>query len=124
CFRETTLMQQVHPRVLVSAYACGPGDEPEAAAGWAFARAAARSFRVHVITRRRFAPAVDAALARDPGLARPLTVEYLDLSPRLLALKRRGIDVYWYYVLWQRALARRAAELHRKEPFDLGHHVT
>ena len=117
-------MQQVHPRVLVSAYACGPGDEPEAAAGWAFARAAARSHQVHVITRRRFAPAVDAALARDPELAPNLTVEYLDLSERLLALKRRGSDVYWYYVLWQRALARRAAELHRATPFDVGHHVT
>ncbi|MEV0951851.1 glycosyltransferase [Promicromonospora sp. NPDC050249] len=117
-------MQQVHPRVLISAYACGPGDEPEAAAGWAFARAAARSHRVHVITRHRFAPAVDAALARDPELARNLTVEYLDLSERLLARKRRSSDVYWYYVLWQRALARRAAELHDAAPFDVGHHVT
>lgn len=117
-------MQQVHPRVLVSAYACGPGDEPEAAAGWAFARAAARSHQVHVITRRRFAPAVTTALANDPELARNLTVEYLDLSERLLALKRRSIDVYWYYVLWQRVLARRAAELHAATPFDVGHHVT
>jgi glycosyltransferase involved in cell wall biosynthesis len=117
-------MQQVHPRVLVSAYACGPGDEPEAAAGWAFARAAARSHRVHVITRHRFAPAVAAELARNPELARNLTVEYLDLSERLLARKRRSSDVYWYYVLWQRALARRAAELHRATPFDVGHHVT
>lgn len=117
-------MQQVHPRVLVSAYACGPGDEPEAAAGWAFARAAARSHRVHVITRRRFAPAIAAELELDPQLAQDLTVEYLDLSERVLARKRRGTDVYWYYVLWQRALARRAAELHRATPFDVGHHVT
>lgn len=117
-------MQQVHPRVLVSAYACGPSDEPEAAAGWAFARAAARSHRVHVITRHRFAPAITAEFERDPELARALTVEYLDLSERVLALKRRGTDVYWYYTLWQRALARRAAELHRAMPFDVGHHVT
>ncbi|MFI6424074.1 glycosyltransferase family 4 protein [Promicromonospora sp. NPDC050880] len=117
-------MQQVHPRVLVSAYACGPGDEPEAAAGWAFARAAARTHRVHVVTRRRFEPALTAALAAEPELAGTLTVEYLDLSDRVLALKRRGWDVYWYYVLWQRALARRAAALHAAEPFDLGHHVT
>ncbi|WP_369371108.1 glycosyltransferase family 4 protein [Promicromonospora sp. Populi] len=117
-------MQQVHPRVLMSAYACGPGDEPEAAAGWAFARAAARSHRVHVVTRHRFAPAITAELAREPELAQHLTVEYLDLSERVLARKRRGSDVYWYYVLWQRALARRAAELHRATPFDVGHHVT
>jgi glycosyltransferase involved in cell wall biosynthesis len=117
-------VQQVHPRVLVSAYACGPGDEPEAAAGWAFVRAAARSHQVHVITRHRFAPAVAAELARDPELARNVTVEHLDLSEQVLARKRRGSDVYWYYVLWQRALARRAAELHRAAPFDVGHHVT
>ncbi|MFD6139346.1 glycosyltransferase family 4 protein [Promicromonospora sp. NPDC060271] len=108
----------------MSAYACGPGDEPEAAAGWAFARAAARSHRVHVITRHRFAPAIAAELAREPELAQHLTVEYLDLSERVLARKRRGSDVYWYYVLWQRALARRAAEVHRATPFDVGHHVT
>jgi glycosyltransferase involved in cell wall biosynthesis len=108
----------------MSAYACGPGDEPEAAAGWAFARAAAESHRVHVITRHRFAPAIAAELARDPELAQRLTVEYLDLSERVLARKRRGSDVYWYYALWQRALARRAAELHRATPFHVGHHVT
>jgi glycosyltransferase involved in cell wall biosynthesis len=117
-------VQKVHPRVLVSAYACGPGDEPEAAAGWAFARAAARSHQVHVVTRPRFAPAIAAELAASPDLAERLTVEYLDLSERVLSLKRRGSDVYWYYVLWQRALARRAAELHRATPFDVGHHVT
>src|SRR5687767_2002847 len=108
----------------MSAYACGPGDEPEAAAGWAFAWAAARSHRVHVITRHRFAPAITAELEREPELAERLTVEYLDLSERVLARKRRGSDVYWYYALWQRALARRAAELHRATPFDVGHHVT
>jgi glycosyltransferase involved in cell wall biosynthesis len=79
---------------------------------------------VHVITRHRFGPAITAELERDPALARALTVEYLDLSERVLALKRRGTDVYWYYMLWQRALARRAAELHRATPFDVGHHVT
>jgi len=79
---------------------------------------------VHVITRHRFAPAITAELARDSELAQHLTVEYLDLSERVLARKRRGSDVYWYYVLWQRALARRAAELHRATPFDVGHHVT
>ena len=111
-------------RVLVSAYACGPDDGPEAGAGWAFATAAAQRHDVHVVTRQRFAPSIEAALERDPELRRHLTVEFLDLSDRVLRLKRRGWDVYWYYLLWQRALGRRARELHARDPFDVLHHVT
>lgn len=112
------------PRVLISAYACGPENGPEAGAGWEFATAAARSHDVHVITRRRFAPSIQAELARDPELRAHLTVEFLELSERVLRLKRRAWDVYWYYLLWQRALGRRARELHTRQPFDLLHHVT
>lgn len=112
------------PRVLVSAYACGPGDEPEANAGWAFAVAAAAHHDVHVITRERFRPAVERALAADPGLARHMTVEHLELPARVVALKRGAAGVYWYYVAWQRAFLRRARELHAHERFDVVHHVT
>ncbi|QCB94434.1 glycosyltransferase [Cellulomonas shaoxiangyii] len=112
------------PRVLVSAYACGPGDEPEANAGWAFAVAAATHHDVHVVTRERFRPAVERALAADPDLSRHLTVEHLELGPRLVALKRGALGVYWYYVVWQRAFARRATAMHARTPFDVVHHVT
>lgn len=111
-------------RVLISAYACGPGDEPEANAGWAFACAAARHHDVVAITRARFRPAVEAALAADPELAASLTVVHVELPRKIAARQRRGWDVYWYYALWQRAMAKRALELHRANPFDVGHHVT
>ncbi len=112
-------------RVLISAYACAPGlDEPEAGAGWAFARAAAVHHDVWVVTRHRFEPAVSAALAAEPEIARHLTVVYLDLSPRTMALRRRPGSVYWYYALWQRALRRTAADLHARQGFDVVHHVT
>jgi glycosyltransferase involved in cell wall biosynthesis len=115
---------QARPRVLVSAYACGPGDESEAGAGWAFARAATERHDVWLLTRTRFRPSIEAALAAEPDVAAHLTVHYLDLSPRVLALKKRGIDVYWYYWLWQRALSRRAHVLHAEVGFDVAHHVT
>ena len=111
-------------RVLISAAACGPCEEPEASAGWAFAVAAARRHDVWVITRPRFREQMEAALAEDPVLARHLRVEYLDLPAWVIAMRRRSWDLYWYYALWQRALTRLARRLHRDVGFDVAHHVT
>lgn len=110
--------------VLVSAYACGPGAGPEAGAGWAFATAAAVHHDVVVVTRTRFRDAIEQRRASDTELAAHLTVEYLDLPPRVMALKRRGVDLYWYYAAWQHLLAQRARALHARHPFDVVHHVT
>ncbi len=111
-------------RVLISAYACGPLPEPEASAGWQVATAAATSYDVWVVTRPRFRAAIEAARTADPELHRHLQVAYLDLPERIVRLKRRGVDLYWYYALWQRALGRRARSLHAAHRFDLAHHVT
>ncbi|MET1156402.1 glycosyltransferase [Arthrobacter sp.] len=111
-------------RVLMSAYACGPGMGSEPGAGWAFAEAAARHSDVWVITRRRFEPQIRAALAADPALASRLHPVYLDLPNWCLRLKKQHRDVYWYYPLWQRLVGQKALELHREVQFDVAHHVT
>lgn len=111
-------------RVLIGAYACGPVEEPEAGAGWGFATAAARDNDVWVFTRRRFEPAVRAALEADPELAEHLKVIHIDLSDRVMALRKHGWSIYWYYSLWQRLLAREATRLHAETGFDVAHHVT
>lgn len=111
-------------RVLIGAYACGPSDTPEASAGWAFATAAAAHHDVWVITRTIWLPAIERALAADPALAEHLNVVGIDLSPRLVKRKRRAVDLYWYYVLWQRKLGRIALELHRSVGFDVAHHAS
>ncbi len=108
--------------MLVSAYACGPGDAPEAAAGWDFATAAAINHDVLVVTRRRFEPTVRAEL--EEGRHPRLRVVFHDLPDRWLDRKRRPVDMYWYYALWQRSFARLATQLHREDPFDVVHHVT
>lgn len=112
------------PRVLISAYACGPENGPEAGAGWAFAQAAAVNHDVWVITRCRFRDSIEAVLADSPRLAGHLKVVYLDLPEAIMRRKRRQFDLYWYYVLWQRKLHTRALELHHQLDFDLVHHVT
>lgn len=111
-------------RVLIGAYACGPVEEPEAAAGWAFAVAAARDHDVWVITRARFATAIASRLREQPDLAQHLTVEFLELPFPLVKLKRHSWDMYWYYALWQAQLLRRARMFHREVDFDVAHHVT
>ncbi|MFE4228297.1 glycosyltransferase family 4 protein [Arthrobacter sp. NPDC056886] len=111
-------------RVLISAYACGPGMGSEPGAGWAFALAAAQHSEVWVITRRRFEPLIRDAIAADPALASRLHVVYLDLPDWCLRLKKHHRDVYWYYPLWQRLAGQKALELHQETPFDVAHHVT
>ncbi|MEW2012571.1 MULTISPECIES: glycosyltransferase family 4 protein [Microbacterium] len=88
------------------------------------ATAAARTHDVWVITRPRFRQAIEGALSTDAALRSHLHVAYLDLPPGIVRLKRRGVDLYWYYALWQQALGRRARALHANVGFDVAHHVT
>jgi glycosyltransferase involved in cell wall biosynthesis len=112
-------------RVLMGAYACGPVEESEASAGWAFATAAASRHEVTVITRTRFRDTVSAALAADPVLAAHLTVVYVDPARWIMRLRQKLPGaLYWFYPLWQGHLLREARRLHAQEPFDVAHHVT
>lgn len=111
-------------RVLIGAYACGPGEESEANAGWEFAVAAARDHDVWVVTRERFRPWIEQALRSSPELAAHLTVIHLELPERWLRRKRSARDVYWYYAMWQHRLGRLARELHEQLHFDVAHHLT
>lgn len=112
------------PRILISAYACGPEQGPEASAGWAVARAAAETGDVWILTRERFRDVLAEALAQSPELSTRVTVVHIDLPDRIVRWKRRGWDLYWYYALWQRLAGRTAARLHAEIGFDLAHHVT
>lgn len=112
------------PRVIISAFGCGPVDEPEAMAAWAIVRAAAVNHDVWFLTRRRFSAAVTEALADDPELAAHITPVYIDLSEAAMARARRPWDLYWYYAIWQRLVTREARRLHSEIRFDIAHHVT
>ncbi|MBO1750291.1 glycosyltransferase [Actinotalea sp. BY-33] len=111
-------------RVLISAYACGPGEGSEPGSGWQIVRAAAVTNDVWLVTRRRFATAIEEQRRTDPSLAQHLHVTYLELGDRALRLKRGSLGVYWYYVLWQRRLGRLARQLHAELDLDLAHHAT
>lgn len=111
-------------RVLLSAYACGPGSGPEAEAGWEIAVSAARDNEVWVITRPRFRDVIERALANRPAVREHLHIVYHDPSPWIVRRKRRAWDLYWFYLLWQRGVGRVADSLHADIGFDVVHHVT
>jgi glycosyltransferase involved in cell wall biosynthesis len=108
--------------VLVSAYACEPGEGSEPGAGWAFVRAAALRHDVWLLTRSNLAPVIEPARQREPELK--LHPVYLDLPPWVLRWKRGLRGVHWYYPLWQLAAWRHARRLQRQVRFELAHHVT
>ncbi len=121
-------MNSVRPKVLVSAYACHPNPATahfpgEAILGWHLAKEIAGFADLHLITWAFNRAGVEATLAAPDG--RPATVHYVDLPPRLhRALRDRHLGTRIYYYLWQRAAAKSAKELYRREGFDLFHQIT
>lgn len=111
-------------RVLISAAACGPGDEPEQTAAWEFAKAAARNHDVWVVTTPRLRERIEEALAREPELAAHLRFEYFDLPRSVQMLRRRSSDIYWYYALWQYRARAVFTRMNSNIGFDVAHHVT
>jgi glycosyltransferase involved in cell wall biosynthesis len=110
-------------KVLVSAYACEPGNGSEPGVGWTWARAAAvAGHEVWLVTRANNRSQIERALEREPGL--PLKPFYFDLPRRWRRWKRGSRGARAYYVLWQWAIRRRLIALHRGTGFDIAHHLT
>jgi glycosyltransferase involved in cell wall biosynthesis len=109
-------------KVLMSAYACEPGEGSEPAVGWNWALQAARQHEVWVITRRNNRATIEAALAAEPQPN--LHFVYHDLPRKLAFWKRGGRGVHLYYLLWQLSALSLARRLHKQIRFDIGHHVT
>ena len=109
-------------KVLISAYACEPGEGSEPGAGWEWSRAAALEHEVWVLTRKNNAPAIERALANEPHLR--LHPVYIDLPAWARFWKRGQRGVHLYYLLWQVLAWYRAKKLHREIRFDVAHHLT
>ncbi len=109
-------------KVLLSAFACRPGEGSELGVGWNVARELARYHEVWVLTQGIHRPFIEAELERNP--IPNLRFAYYDL-PRWIGWWRReqrGVQPYYY--LWQFAVHRVAHRLHREVGFDIAQHVT
>lgn len=109
-------------RVLVSAYACEPGQGSEPGGGWHWMCQIARFEECWVITRVNNRPAIEKALAASPMPG--VHFIYYDL-PRWARFWKKGkTGVRLYYYLWQMGVYRLARKLHREFDFSLVHHLT
>lgn len=108
-------------KVLVSAYACRPGEGSEPGVGWNTVKELAKYHKVWVFTRKGNRPSIEAELARcsDPHLQ----FVYCDFP--LSQWWRQSLQsVHFHYYLWQLRAYFIARKLHREVGFDVVHHVT
>ncbi len=109
-------------KVLLSAYACEPGQGSEPGVGWQIARHLAQHHDVWVITRANNRLSIEAELTRHP--VQRLHFIYFDL-PRWARFWKQGQrGVQFYYYLWQAGAYSVAKRLHREIGFDMVQHVT
>jgi glycosyltransferase involved in cell wall biosynthesis len=109
-------------KVLISAYACQPGEGSEPGVGWNVALEAARRHDVWVITRAVNRPEIEAELARHSLPS--LHMIYYDLPRWTRWWKRGPYGARLYYHVWQLASYPFLRRLYRETRFDVSHHVT
>lgn len=107
-------------KVLLSAYACEPGKGSEPYVGWSWAKALSQHCDVTVMTRANNRGPIEKALANISG-PRPSFI-YYDPSVIWLKLKKAGLPVSIFYVLWQ--IGARKFMAHQLNRFDIVHHLT
>jgi glycosyltransferase involved in cell wall biosynthesis len=109
-------------RILVSAYACEPGEGSEQGVGWNWVRQIARTHEVWVITRTSNRSRVERELARSPMPNAHFA--YVDLPRWARFWKKGSRGLHLYYRLWQFGAYLCARRLQQKIGFDIVHHVT
>jgi glycosyltransferase involved in cell wall biosynthesis len=109
-------------KVLISAYACRPGEGSEPGVGWNIVRELVKYHDVWVLTRESNRPSIAAELARAPLSG--LQFVYCE-PPRLVQkLNYKQQLVHLHYYLWQIAAYLGARKLHKEIDFNIVHHVT
>jgi glycosyltransferase involved in cell wall biosynthesis len=118
--------------ILLSAFACAPGQGSEPGLGWGVARSVAARHRVWVLTHAYHKAQIEPALQASPSP----NLRFIYLTGRLGVVpewdrggieRGRGHVVYGFYVQylsWQLEAARAAQALHATQHLDLIHHVS
>lgn len=110
-------------RILLSAYACEPGQGSEPGVGWHWAmEMVALKHEVWVLTRGNNRQKIESVLHGTPVPG--LHFEYFDLSPAALRIKRLPLGIQWYYPAWQQGIGPLLHELHARFKFDAAQHLT
>jgi glycosyltransferase involved in cell wall biosynthesis len=109
-------------KILLSCFACEPGQGSEEGVGWNVAVQSARYNEVWVITREFCRAPIEAELRRNP--IPNLHFIYVEPFGWQENFKGRQGGLQLHYYLWQILAYRAAQKLHPKIGFDLTRHVT
>jgi glycosyltransferase involved in cell wall biosynthesis len=132
--RNTPPSRDPRRKVLVSAFACHPpsvagavGEEKilgsgESILGWNMVKQIARRNDVWVVTQLRNRTGVERGIAA--GEMAGVRFRYVDFPMWPRWLWHHQITLHLYYYFWQIRAWLASRRLHRKEGFDLAHHVT
>jgi glycosyltransferase involved in cell wall biosynthesis len=111
-------------KVLISAIACNPYQGSESYFGWAAVKCLARDHELWVITTGRNRPDLERAQAEGlipPTVRFAYAGKYQDWHPNRLLARIQG---WKEYIAFSRDSLAVAADLHRRESFDLVQHLT
>ncbi|MFO7142424.1 glycosyl transferase family 1 [Arthrospira sp. PCC 8006] len=108
--------------ILISAYACRPGEGSEPGVGWHTIQEVAKYHNVWVLTRQNNRPTIEAQLNQNPIIK--LQVIYCEPPSWLRPLHLKKKLVYLHYYLWQIVAYLVAKKLQETINFDVVHHVT
>lgn len=109
-------------KILLSAFACEPGQGSEEGVGWNAVLEAAKHQEVWVLTRTFYRAAIEAELAARPNPH--LHFAYIEPFGWSENFKGRQGGVQLHYYLWQILAYFQARSLHRQVNFDIARHVT
>ncbi|EKD10475.1 glycosyltransferase [Limnospira fusiformis KN01] len=108
--------------ILISAYACRPGEGSEPGVGWNTIKEVAKYHNVWVLTRQNNRPAMEAELNQNP--ITQLQIIYCEPPTWVQKLNIKQRLVYLHYYLWQIEAYFTAQKLQETIKFDIVHHVT
>ena len=119
--------QETRLKVLMLAFACGPGRGSEPGQGWQFACGMARHHDVWVLVYSGFRKTIERELSERPVAG--LHVAYYRLPLEHVrhwrdGADRHGLPEQLHYYLWNLGAADVARSLHAEVGFDLVHHVS
>jgi len=109
-------------KILLSAFACEPGQGSEEGVGWNAAVESAKHDQVWVITRKFCQPSIEAELERNP--IPNLQFRYVEPFDWKENFKGRQGGLQLHYYLWQLLAYQEARRLHEQVQLDVVRHVT
>ncbi|MEC4802887.1 MAG: glycosyltransferase [Jaaginema sp. PMC 1079.18] len=109
-------------KILLSCFACEPGQGSEEGVGWNVAVQSARFNEVWVVTREFCRPPIEAELQQNPNPN--LHFIYVEPFNWQESFKGRQGGLQLHYYMWQVLAYRAAKKVHQKVKFDVARHVT